>query len=264
MPYNAFTNVCYNIVPEESIPKHITCGRYGSICTECTCESCNGSGYVRNIDRSKPMPEIRGYKPCRCDRIALSRYRLSQMGLGATVSRYKLETYKADNDNTKKIKTAAESYISKGFTGKRSFFISGRPGSGKSHICVGITQEVMTLGDGHTVEFFSWIEKSGELKRNAVNDDGYSKILAPALKADLLYIDDFFKNYPNDADKKIAMEIIGGRYNSGKPCVISSERSLDDIAKIDEALSGRISEMCGNYVLTSPNIDRRIKHKTNS
>jgi hypothetical protein len=85
---------------------------------------------------------------------------------------------------------------------------------------------------------------------------------AVALKnADVLYIDDLFKNgkddfgtvkQPTPADINAAFEIINYRYNNpGKITIISSERTLIEMNAIDEAIAGRIAEKskAGGYCI---------------
>lgn len=60
-------------------------------------------------------------------------------------------------------------------------------------------------------------------------------------KTDVLYIDDLFKqNNINDADIKLAFELIDYRVRTNRMTVISTEMDLNRILDIDEALGGRI------------------------
>ena len=74
----------------------------------------------------------------------------------------------------------------------------------------------------------------------------------------MLYIDDFFKTTPTTADLDKAFQIIDYRKNLSMGnskrrliTIISSEKMLEEIIGIDEAIGSRIFEMCnrGEYVV---------------
>jgi DNA replication protein DnaC len=75
----------------------------------------------------------------------------------------------------------------------------------------------------------------------------------------VLYIDDLFKcgkNFgdeiqkPSGGDINIAFEIINGRVAQKKKTIISSESTLLELFDIDEAIAGRIKQMCGEYCIS--------------
>jgi DNA replication protein DnaC len=106
-----------------------------------------------------------------------------------------------------------------------------------------------------------WVNDIKDLK-NTINDyEEHNKLLEKYRKADVLYIDDFFKNGkerdgkvqpPSAADVQLAYDILNFRYfNPNLITIISSERTLNDIIDIDEATGGRIYERANNgeYIL---------------
>lgn len=70
----------------------------------------------------------------------------------------------------------------------------------------------------------------------------------------MLFIDDFFKDdNPTKADIQNAFEIINARYTNNKTItLISSERTVDELKQIDEAIASRIFEMAdfGEYAIS--------------
>ena len=70
----------------------------------------------------------------------------------------------------------------------------------------------------------------------------------------VLYIDDMYKTgkgqQPTVGDVNLAFEIINARYNdTGKVTIISSERTVEEMLDIDEAVGSRIYERSkGNYL----------------
>ncbi|MBQ3423200.1 MAG: DNA replication protein, partial [Romboutsia sp.] len=73
--------------------------------------------------------------------------------------------------------------------------------------------------------------------------------------ARVLLIDDLFKGSVTPSDINIMFEIINYRYLNKKPMIISTEKYLDDLLSIDEALGSRIIEMCGTH-----NLELRGRH----
>ena len=79
----------------------------------------------------------------------------------------------------------------------------------------------------------------------------------------MLYIDDFLKSHKHtDSELNIAFEVINGRYVSRKLTIISSEMTLSDIYNADEAIAGRIREMCGeNVIAISADTKKNIRQR---
>ena len=80
------------------------------------------------------------------------------------------------------------------------------------------------------------------------NDGEYGAILAKYRDTDVLYIDDLFKTQhgksPTEADIGIAFDILDGRYRNQKGItILSTEKSLAEIRKLDYAIAGRIAEL---------------------
>lgn len=100
-----------------------------------------------------------------------------------------------------------------------------------------------------------WREESSNLK--AISNDPDREVAIKELcDTDVLYIDDLFKTggdrstdkaTPTPADINLAFEIINSRYIKNSITIISSERSLEEITSISEAIGGRINERCGDY-----------------
>ena len=105
----------------------------------------------------------------------------------------------------------------------------------------------------------TWREQAGVLKR--LGTDAQRDALLDRLKTTaVLYIDDLFKTAkgtdgvqrPSEAEVRLAFEIINSRYAAKKKTIISSESLMADIVKIDEAIAGRIKQMCGYYLVNIP------------
>ena len=81
----------------------------------------------------------------------------------------------------------------------------------------------------------------------------------------MLYIDDLFKGdseTPSKQDIKLAFDLISSRYDSQLPTIISSERTIADIVKIDESIASRIVERCGRDRLLAIRKNRKSNFRT--
>lgn len=177
-------------------------------------------------------------------------------GLENLCERYTFDAYHALDDETDRVKKLAMSYATEG---KGWFYICGRPGSGKTHICIAICSSL--LRNGYEVKYMLWRDTAPRLK-SLVNDGAmYKEIMEPLKKADVLYIDDFLKGNITEADINLAFELINARYNdAGKRTIISSELSIGAVLNADEAIGSRIVERAQDYCLVAPKENRRLKY----
>ena len=96
-----------------------------------------------------------------------------------------------------------------------------------------------------SARYMLWRDDAAKLKA-MVNDREYGEAMSRLKQVDVLYIDDFLKTPPGTSptagDINLAFELLNHRYNSGRLTVISSEKTIDDIIRVDPALGSRIFE----------------------
>lgn len=207
-----------------------------------------------DLDDGYDCPEClnRGYfedppgtmKPCRCMPIRKSLRRLKQLGLDRAAKRLTFENFRTEQPWQKTALDLARSFSQEEAPGW--MLLCGQSGCGKTHLCTAAA--VALLYRGYELRYMRWADESSRLKTLGL-DTARGDILSDFAKAPLLYIDDFWKATPTEADKHIAFELINERYNNDCITIISSERSCDDLLDIDEAVGGRIFERCGRYQL---------------
>lgn len=207
------------------------------------CPKCGGLGVVVKVDQD-------GYRyaiECECLKARKSLQRLERSGLSKLVERYTFDQYKANYGFQKDLLTKAKNFLNEK---DKWFCVLGENGSGKSHICTAICGEF--LKRGKEIRFMSWITDSVKLKQNINNYEIYEPLIRDYRKCEVLYVDDFFKGEnetkPSSADIKLAMDILGYRYNNELPTIISSERLVAQLMEIDSATIGRIVEMSKGYL----------------
>lgn len=217
------------------------------------CELCMNRGYTLVPERNGNI-YIQRMVLCSCRKTRNTIARLNKSGLQDVVRNCTFDKYIAKQQWQKDILSTARKYLEYLKSNDNAwFFIGGQSGCGKTHICTAITAELIERGND--ARYMLWREESSNLK--AIATDSARKIAVNELcDIDVLYIDDLFKTgrdvntgkmVPTSADINLAFEIINGRYIKNKITVISSECSLEEIANIDEATSGRIIERCGDY-----------------
>lgn len=213
------------------------------------CPICQNRGYL--------MYKKDGYdytKECECMAKRRSLRRIRKSGMSDMLSRYTFEAYETPDATRTCIKMVAERFC-KADSGW--FYISGRSGSGKTHICTAICSRF--IEQGKEVYYMKWRDESRSLKA-LVNTDEIEKPLEKLKRVPVLYIDDFFKGGHSEADERIAFEILNSRYNDTKlRTVISSELMIEDLLDIDEALGGRIKERSKGYLMAAPCENWRLR-----
>ena len=172
---------------------------------------------------------------------------MKESGLADAVSKYSFNNYQTNDSETKNIKQRAKQFVTHG----RCFVICGQSGSGKTHICTAICNDL--LKDGYGVKYFIWRKDAAELKAIVNSGEEYQKAINKLHNIPVLYIDDFLKGTVTDADINLAYTIIDERYrNPNGKTIISTELPINAIVDKDEAMGGRIIEMSKGYILQAP------------
>jgi DNA replication protein DnaC len=192
---------------------------------------------------------------------------IKKSNLEKAIETYTFDNYKTTEQWQSKIKVLAEQFATD--NNGRWFFIGGQDGSGKTHICTAIVGRLFE--QRIPVHHMMWLDASSQLKANTTEAEDYQDLILPLKNADVLYIDDLFKTgdridergkkptYPTSADIRLAFELLNYRYSSDKTTIISSQRCLREIIKIDSAIGGRIYERAGDYCIDIKGVNRNYR-----
>ena len=60
----------------------------------------------------------------------------------------------------------------------------------------------------------------------------------------------------SDADLRLCFELLDARYNARLPTILSCELTFEELVALDEAIAGRIREMCGPFLVS---VDRDMR-----
>lgn len=166
----------------------------------------------------------------------------------------KINEYEAITDAQKNAKKKTINYI-KNYESNGSIAFLGNSGAGKTHLSLGIGKAM--LEQGKQVIYMPYLEAIKELKNNTMDEGIYNSLQAKYINADLLIIDDLFKDKVKkeglgeltEADMKHIYPIINQRYISERKTIYSSECDVIQLLELDEALTGRILESCKENII---------------
>lgn len=217
------------------------------------CPLCRNNGHIfipkENDGIWEPV-----MKRCTCYPMRQTVRELQRNGLENVVDEYTLDKYICTTDWQKTVKSTAERYLAE--DDQPWFYFGGASGCGKSHICTAIAVEL--LKRGQRLKYMVWRTDATRLKQLINDPIEYALRMKELTEVDTLYIDDLFKTgkaagqakqMPTQADINLAFEILNKRYMSRKCTIISSESTLSELLDIDEAIGGRIKQMCGSFCL---------------
>lgn len=220
------------------------------------CPLCLNRGYFVRIkdDGTRHIDE------CSCMAKRRSLKRIEKSGLSELLESYTLDRWVTKEAWQKTLSEMVKRYAE---NPKGWFFIAGRPGTGKTHLCTALSG--ILLNKGMETRYVLWRDLSVQAKAVVNREEEYHKIVEPLKRVRVLYLDDFFKTgkgqEPTIGDVNLAFEILNNRYNDEKLItIISSEWTAKQIIDIDEAVGSRIYERSkGNYADLSDRENWRLK-----
>lgn len=205
------------------------------------CEKCNHTGSIVWIEDGYAYA-----KPCECQIKLDFERRIKRSGLANLFEEYTFDKFTVKASWQKVIKDKALSFIENPFG--HWFYIGGNSGSGKTMICTAMVSKLVE--QGHDAYYFQWREDSVKLKMNINDFEYYNNLLNKYKNVKVLYIDDLFKGNlsPSEADLRLLFDLINYRYNNKELItIISSEKLIDDIIEIDQAIGSRIYQRSKEY-----------------
>lgn len=225
------------------------------------CPKCKNKGDIYYLNDNG---DICSY-PCECRKMRYMIACARNCGLGDTLSVCKLSKFKQTYKWQKDIYNKAIKFIADDKA--HLFYIGGQVGCGKSFICTAITREF--IKKNYDAQFIVWADAITRLKQNSINDKmAYEQEFERLKNVQVLYIDDFFKKSPNEMDLDKAFQLINFRYNVSRSngekrliTIISSEKTLQAIIGIDEAIGSRILELAkpDYYITIEPDSAKNMR-----
>lgn len=189
-------------------------------------------------------------RDCGCMEMRKAIRQMRASGLEEAIKRMQFGNYRRDYEWQEAFYDTARDYADNGWKAGSWFFVGGAVGCGKTHLCTAIARQLLKARTA--VKYMQWVGESAHMKALLTEDRDYQAELRRLKTIPALYIDDFLKpaygedgaQPPTAADIRLAYDLINHRYTAGLITVISSERYLDEITEIDEAIGSRIYEKC--------------------
>lgn len=225
------------------------------------CSICKGEGYIWGLrDGYDAVSE------CECQTgLKVERY-LKNSGVKIEEYREKsLDTFLPDTKEANTMKSLAIKFLEDEQALGLGYF--GNSGTGKTHICIAVCQE-LTKKKLMPHLYFAYRKEIQQLKAAFYDQEEFNRLMGRWTGCRVLYVDDFLKfaqdrnGNPQIQDLQIMFDIINTRYLNKSITIYSSEYTLNDIKKIDAALASRIYEMVGPYRMKCEDDNRRFRRIT--
>lgn len=200
-------------------------------------------------------------RDCKCAKYRKALANLRKSGLEPLLTEFTMDNFQTRTDWERDMKNKALAFLDDNFG--KWFCALGAVGGGKTHICTAMCGKF--LKRQRDVRYMMWLDDVVKIKAAALDDEERRKLVEPLKRASVLYIDDFFKTERDGrvsaADVKIAFEILNHRYiNRDLVTIISSERLIDDICDIDEAVGSRIYQRAKEYTIELTGNDKNHRY----
>lgn len=209
------------------------------------CPVCHNKGRVMYVT---PDGETR-LRGCKCLAQRKSMRYLERSGLSKVLDTYTWDAWQCKEPWQTQALRAAQDYARhpSGW-----FLASGRPGTGKTHLCTAICGDL--LRNGYEVRYLLWREFTTKAKALLTEDEEYGNLVDPYKRVPVLYLDDLFKTgkgqEPTSGDCNLAFELLNARYaDPDKLTIISTELSVAKLLDTDEAIGSRIYEKARGHYL---------------
>lgn len=140
-----------------------------------------------------------------------------------------------------------------------SISLLGQPGSGKTHLLTALANNLI-MKKQISVLYFPFVEGFNDLKDDF---DLLEEKLTKMKRVGVLFIDDLFKGreVPTPFQLEQMFGVINYRYLNHKPIMVSSEKTVDELCDIDEALGTRIYQMCKDYTVVIKGDRKTLNHR---
>lgn len=180
--------------------------------------------------------------------------RLGEAGIPPRFQDRSLRRFVAHTPQQEKARAFAERYAD-GFdvireSGRCALFI-GRPGTGKTHLAVGIGLRVMHR-DGRTVLFTTVMRALRRVKDTwgSGRKESESQAVAALVFPDLLILDEVGVQFGTETERLILFDILNERYEKRRPTILLSNLTLKEIQQyLGERVFDRLREDGGEVVV---------------
>lgn len=209
------------------------------------CDKCKDMLFIELEDGS--------FGPCECRQLRIAEDKLKASGVSEEFRNMRFENFNYESSlETMEAYATAKSY-SKSFgeirvARQNSTILMGQVGSGKTHLAMAISNTLLDNSVG--VIYMPYRSIITKIKQSITDEENYQREINRYKEAQVLFIDDLFKGRITEADINVMFEIVDYRYFKKLPVVVTTEKTIDDLLEIDEAIGSRLYEMSKNHMVT--------------
>lgn len=185
--------------------------------------------------------------PCECKDRVESLEKLKRCGLEEEFKEKTFDNYRVTNRCQLEAKGKILNYCKNFKEENASLIITGRPGTGKTHLAAATMTNLISQNIGCKYELYTTMLIN--LKQSVMDEANFIREMDKYKVPKVLFLDDFLKGKPTDADLKYIFEIVNERYLKKKPMIISTEMSMQQITNWDEAVASRLFQMSKGNVI---------------
>lgn len=164
-----------------------------------------------------------------------------------------LENYETTMDGQQKAHRAAVRYAESWRENSQngtSLIMCGNPGTGKTHLAVGIAKRVMD--EGGTALFTRVIDMIRTVRETYSRDSTRTErqVIAEYARPDLLILDEVGHQHGSDAERLTLFDVINARYEQCRPTLLITNLSLTGLREyLDDRAQDRLREGGGRVIV---------------
>ena len=230
--------------PSQS-PTQITAKSYN-------CDKCKDEGYIYFNKKDKFGQEHLTAKPCECLIKKNNEKRIEKSNVSELFKNCTFTSFEERSPKQKEVKELCIEFykqvVSKDIAKEdkaTAILLLGQVGAGKTHLAVAMMNNFMAKN--YNALYTNYKDLVRTLSQNAMDKFVYKEEMDKCINADVLLIDEFFKcdniSELTSAQKNYMYEIINTRYNNRSLTILTSEKSIQEILQVSDALGSRLFQM---------------------
>ena len=239
-------------------------------CSENTCSTCKGSGFI--LAEEKNNCDIAILCPTCSERERRRKlFNKARIPKRYINSRLQNEHIDKDNEDVFNLLTVILNNLQGYLHGEnlprpgdehfKGIILMGSPGTGKTHLMTGFAYQC-TITYGISCVFQGFSELLSELRQGYSDGKSDIEIIEPHLKTELLIIDDLGKGRNNDWELSILDTLISERYNRNQLIMATTNYTEDEKSTLSERIISIDKSETDSYI--NETIHKRVGERIHS
>lgn len=245
-------NSCAEIIHREPKTRTDNCTVHGSFESRCVigsiwskCPACGAEADARERAESQARE--------RKETLAAWQRRIGESGIPERFRDRTLKSFVVDNEGQRRALDFANGYadsFDQALATGRSVLFIGKPGTGKTHLAVGVGLRIM-YHDSRSVLFTTVMRAIRRVKDtwNRENTESETQAIAALVFPNLLILDEVGVQFGSDTEKLILFDVLNERYERRRPTLLLSNLALDEVkVYLGERVFDRMREDGGEVI----------------